>query len=294
MSAPYDPTKFRESNRVTEYRPALGIFLSLALLGFVLTCGCEKAAPPAPTGSAESTTSATAAVKVVPIRNLDELHAALKRANPNYNGAAQAQFENDLLLAIDLRGTGVTDLSPLAGQPLKAFYAEENPLTDLKPLRGLKLSAISLNDTPVADLGPLRGMPLNEVRLMNTQVRDVGPLQGAPLHELWLNNAPIDDIEALAGSPLISLTIEGTKVRSIAVVRRLLKLERLNMAGCEATDLTPIAGLPLTRLVFTPGKITAGIEAARTLPRCQEIGPSMEQKGPPAQFWPAYDAGVFR
>ncbi len=273
-----------------EYRFGLTFLTTL-----LLTFGCDKSAPPAPTGSAGTTTSAPAApVKATPIRNLDELHAALKRANAGYNGMAQAQFENELLLAIDLRGTGVTDLSPLAGQPLRAFYAEENPLTDLKPLRGMKLSAISLNDTPAADLGPLRGMPLNEVRLMNTQVRDVGPLQGAPLHELWLNNAPIDDIEPLAGAPLISLTIEGTKVRSIAVVRRLPRLERLNMAGCEATDLTPLAGLPLTRLVFTPGKITAGIEAARSLPRCQEIGPSMEQKGPPAQFWPAYDAGVFR
>ncbi|MBA4016910.1 MAG: hypothetical protein C0483_06970 [Pirellula sp.] len=285
----------RGSNRVIEYRPALGIVLSLALPGFVLTSGCDKSAPVAPAGSAQATaTAATPAAKVVPIRNVEELHAALKSANPNYNGKAQAQFENDLLLAIDLRATGVTDLSPLTGQPLRAFYAEENPLTDLRPLRGMKLTAISLNDTPVADLGPLHGMPLSEVRLSNTQVRDIGPLQRAPLHELWLNNAPIDDIESLAGSPLISLTIEGTKVRSIAVVRRLLKLERLNMAGCDVTDLTPIAGLPLTRLVFTPGKITTGIEAARTLPRCQEIGPSMEQKGLPAQFWPAYDAGVFR
>lgn len=274
---------------MTEYRFGFVILTSLAL-----TCGCNQGAPPAPTGSAGATTSTTEPTNVAPIRNLEGLHAALQGANPNYNGMAQAQFENDLLLAIDLRGAGVTDLSPLAGQPLRAFYAEENPLTDLKPLRGMKLSAISLNDTPVADLGPLRGMPLNEVRLMNTQVRDVGPLQGAPLHELWLNNAPVDDIESLAGAPLISLTIEGTKVRSIGVVRRLPRLERLNMAGCEATDLTPIAGLPLTRLVFTPGKITTGIDAARTLPRCQEIGPSMEQKGPPAQFWPAYDAGVFR
>ncbi|MBL9083838.1 MAG: hypothetical protein JNK76_18620 [Planctomycetales bacterium] len=259
-------------------------FVILAALS--LSVGCEKSPPAAssPAGSAAVSPS----VKL--FHTPDDVHAALKAVNPDYNGMGQIVFDGEVLRAVDLKGTGIVDLSPLAGQKLEVLYAEENPLTNLAPLRGLRLVAVSLSDTLVADLTPLRGMPLREVRLVNTKVRDVAALQGAPLQELWLNNAPVDDIGPLAGAPLVSLTIEGTKVRSLDVVRRLPRLERLNMVGCEVTDLSPVAGLPLTRLLFTPEKITGGLDAARSLPRCTEIGPSMEQKMPPAQFWAAMDA----
>ena len=53
--------------------------------------------------------------------------------------------------------------------------------------------------------------------------------------------------------------------------------------------------MQLTRLVFTPANITAGIEVAKTLP-LQEIGTRFDDGAkdlqPPASFWPAYDAAV--
>jgi hypothetical protein len=252
--------------------------------------GCERNAPPPAASSA-----AVPAVEVVRYKTPEELHAALKAKNPDYNGMAQIVFDGEVLTAVDLSATGVSDLGPLAGQSLQLLYAEENPITDLRPLRGLRLSRVSFSNTPVADLTPLRGMPLREeVRLVNTQVRDVGALQGAPIQELWLNNAPVDDISPLAGSPLVSLTVEGTKVHDLTPIRRMPKLERLNIVDSAVTDLTPVAGLPLTRLLFTPSKITQGLDAARGLPMCNEMGPSIEQKMRPDQFWQALDAGAFR
>ena len=72
-------------------------------------------------------------------------------------------------------------------------------------------------------------------------------------------------------------------------------LQRLHIAETPVTDLSPLKGMKLTRLVFTPANITAGIEVAKSLP-LQEIGTRFDDGGkdlvPPASFWPAYDAAV--
>lgn len=257
------------------------------------TLGCDRSTSQ-PAGSTPSTPGSSAADVVATIRTPEELHAALKAKNPEYNGAAQMEWNGTSLVAVDLRDTGVVDISSLAGLPLVAFFAENTKITDLSPLKNMRLVQISLNDSTVEFIGPLRGMPLQEVRLANTRVRDIGPLQGAPLQQLWLDNTPVDDISALAGSPLVSLTIRGTKVRSIGVVTRLPLLQRLNLAEAPVDDLSPVAGLPLTRLVFTPANVTRGLDAARSLPRCNEIGPSLEQMARPQAFWAAFDAGEIR
>jgi hypothetical protein len=262
-------------------------FLFLSALWF---SGCDQTAGPAkpPAGSAAP------AAAVATIRTPDELHAALQAKNPNYTGAAQIQANGESIVAVDLRDTGVVDLSPLAGLPLAVLYAENTGVTDLSPLKGMRLVELSLSDTPVAEIGPLRGMPLKILRMVNTKVRDLSPLKGAPLEQLWVNNTPVSDIGPLAGAPLVSLTVEGTRVSDINVVKQLPLLERLNLAHAPVADLTPVAGLRLTRLVFDPKAATTGIDAVRSMPTIREIGPTMEQMGRPDQFWPAYDSGAFK
>jgi hypothetical protein len=245
------------------------------ILAATLGCGGE----PAPSRA-----------KVDPIA---ELHAALKAKNPNYDGQAQVLSNGSSITAVDLSDRDVPDISPLAGLPLETFYAENTKISDLTPLKGIRITVMSLSNTPVADLTPLVGMPLNELRLIHTQVRDLTPLRGAPLQQLWLNDTPVEDLSPLAGAPLVSLTIQGTKVRDISVVRRLPLLERLHLGETPVEDLSPVAGLPLTRLIFSPQTVTKGIDAARSLRNCREIGPSLEQMGPPQGFWTAYDAGAF-
>jgi len=277
------------------------IRVACVLMVGLMLGGCSKAADSEADGDVRgpgvgpgaSTTPAPMPRADVP-RTADALHAALKGKNPAYTGEAPLQQNGDTIVALDLRESGVTDLSPLAGLALQVLYAEQTGVVDLEPLRGMPLVELSLSDSPVENIDALRGMPLESLRLVNTKVRDVSPLRGAPLRELWLNNTPVVDISALAGAPLISLTVEGTRVSDIEVVRRLPLLERLNLSGAPVSDLGPVAGLNLTRLVFNPQTATKGLDAARALPACREIGPTMDQMTPPAQFWPAYDAGAFR
>ena len=50
----------------------------------------------------------------------------------------------------------------------------------------------------------------------------------------------------------------------------------------------------LKRLIFTPRKITKGIEHARNMKSIEEIGTQFENRGPPSPFWKLYDAGEYK
>jgi len=63
-------------------------------------------------------------------------------------------------------------------------------------------------------------------------------------------------------------------------------------------DLGPLESLKLTRLIFTPGRITAGIEQVRAMKSLRELDSDFKpDKRPtlsPAEFWSLYDAGKFK
>ena len=303
---------------------ACGIFT--ALIAAPLTgCGDESATtgtkPSAGTASVSSAARHTSppAGALAADASIDAIHAALRSKNPAYNNEAQVEYQGNNVAALVLAGTGVTDLSPLAGLRLQVLDVSGSPVADLTPLAGMPLRQIFIEGTKVADLGPLagmrldqiylgrtpvtnlealRGMPLGMVNMVETKIRDLSPLRGAPLKMVWINGTPVSDLSPLAGAPIQSLTIAGTQVADISVVRNLPALERLHLADTPVTDLTPLAGLRLTRLVFTPTRITAGLDAARRLPACQEIGTRFDDSGnnlmPPQQFWPALEAGAVR
>ena len=73
-----------------------------------------------------------------------------------------------------------------------------------------------------------------------------------------------------------------------------MQILRLNMTGSEVTDLTPLKGMPLQRLIFTPSKITKGIEVIRDSPTLQGIGTDFDNVKAAAEFWQEYDAGKFK
>ena len=241
------------------------------------------------------------------------VHAALAQKNPEYNGRAQFEIENgqvliaaltgtgirDLsplkgmsILALDLRGLSVSDLNPLRGMPLMELYLEETNVVELAPLAGMKLAKLYLNDTKVRDLRPLRGMPLVELNLFGSAVDDLRPLRGLPIQMLWLNETAVSDISPLSDCPLVSLTLHKTQVQDLTPLAG-SKLQRLHIGETPITDLTPIKELKLTRLVFTPGRITKGIEEVRKMSSIQEIGPSFEDRTDPANFWSLYAQGKF-
>jgi internalin A len=197
---------------------------------------------------------------------------------------------------LDIRGLPVADLSPLAGMPLEAFYAEESQVADLSPLKGLPLQSLWLNHTPVADLSPLAGMRFRELNLWATKVTDFSPLKTIHADTLWLRDTAIVDLSVLNGKPLVSLDLQDTAVRDLSPLANMASLKRLNLAAAAVTDLSPLAGLELERLIISPAKIERGLDAIRAMTSLQELDAEFIQgRKPltPAEFWARYDASAF-
>ncbi len=246
------------------------------------------------------------------VNNPELVHARLRAKNPGYRN--QAQFAVDPALglvgdlsgggvsdlaplqgipfgALDLKGLQVSDLAPLKGMPLMVLGLEDTHVTDLTPLAGMKLEKLYLSNTAISDLKPLAGMPLKELMLVGTRVKDLRPLKGNPVQMLWLNNTPVTDISPLAKCPIVSLTLEGTGVSDLRPLSEMSSLQRLHIGGTRVRDLTPLKGLRLTRLIFSPKAISAGLESIRNMKTLTELGTTLGTRMPPGQFWQQYDQG---
>ncbi len=206
--------------------------------------------------------------------------------------AALKSIEN--LVALDLAKTAVRDLATIKGAPIRELYLEETQVEDIGPLEGMPLEKLYLSHSKVSDLKPLKGSPLKELNIVGTQVSDLSPLEGSWVRMLWFSECPVEDLTPLKKVPLVSVTMEATPVSDLSPLDRHPSLRRLHIAKTQVTDLTPIKWLKLTRLIFTPERIEKGIGFARDMKTLTEIGPSFEERMPPAQFWRAYEAGAFR
>jgi len=267
------------------------------------------------TGVASKTSSQLITDAPAGINPLVRIHQELKAKNPNYNGRGQFRMTNGKITIADVSRTGITDPSPLKELPLKALDISENPIsdiaslsgmqlnqlaleatkiTDILPLQRMKLTGLYLNRTRVKNLGPLQGMPLELLNLYETDVQDLSPLRGMPLKFLWLNGTKVTDISPVAQCPLISLTLHKTPVSDLSPLADSKTLRRIHIAESDVTDLTPLKAMELERLIFTPAKITKGMDIARNMKSIREIGVTLKGKMSPGQFWALYDQGQFR
>ena len=115
------------------------------------------------------------------------------------------------------------------------------------------------------------------------------------MSDLLLNQChSLTDLSPLKGTPLVSLNIQHC--RNIKVLDALdgLPLSRLVMHGTAVQDLTPLAGMDLEGLYFSPANITKGIEVLRAMKSLKEINIDGHRKLTPEEFWKAYDAGEFK
>ena len=128
----------------------------------------------------------------------ENVHATLKKNNPNYNGRAQFRIESGRVVILELSGTGITDLSPLKQMLVQILDLRGLPITDLSSLEGMSLAQLYLEDTGVEDLSPLKGMPLVKLYVSNTKVKDLKPLHGMPLEYLNLFGTRVDDLTPLS------------------------------------------------------------------------------------------------
>ena len=87
-----------------------------------------------------------------------------------------------------LPGSSVSDLTPLAGAPLKHIFLGDMPIVGLAGVRGLPLETLTIGRSQVSDLSPLRGMQLRKLHLDTLPVSDLSPIQGMPIEDISINN----------------------------------------------------------------------------------------------------------
>lgn len=300
------------------------VFVQITVLFFsYLLIGCQEtavegksAAKPKHQAEQETTTTVVNSTTAIGYWTAEIAHEALREKNLDYNGQGVFRIEDGKVIAAQLSGTGITDLSPLSqmtslsgldlrglmisnlgplqGLPLTHLYLEETLVEDLHPLRGIKLQELYLSRTTVKDLSPLRGMPLQKLNLLGTSVTDLSPLESLTLQFLWLNETLVEDISPISQCPLLSLTLHKTRVRDLSPLTTNNRLQRLHIGDTPVTDLTPITKLALTRLILRPGNITRGLTEAKAMATIREIGTTFENRMAPAMFWNLYDRGQLK
>jgi hypothetical protein len=198
------------------------------------------------------------------------------------------------IVAVDLRGTTVEDLSPLVGLPLKQLFLEQTRVADLTPLAGMPLEQLYLSGTQVRDLTPLAGMRLKELNLVGTPLSDITPLQEVGFETLWIPQTAVEDLTPLSGKEFMSLDLQDTPVSDLSPLAGNQALKRLHIGGTQVSDLNPLAGLQLQRLIFSPERITSGLDAIRTMESLEGLDVTFDGSSPvmtPTDFWRRYDAG---
>lgn len=202
-------------------------------------------------------------------------------------------------------GTKVSDLTLLRGMPLTLLWCGYTLVKDLSPISGMKLTDLSCSGVPIEDLSILEGMPLKHLALTETKVRDLTPLKGMPLEHLNLEGAKVTDLSPLKDMPLTFLNIRGDPVTDFSPIRNLpikhlmyssdnypvdattlrqlplkdlhvdkpatlenfrgLKLQTLHTHKGAFKDLSPLAGMPLERLII-PGAPVKDLSPLKGMP----------------------------
>ncbi len=246
----------------------------------------------------------------MPSPSIARIQNILARANPDYQGQGKFYEDSGVIVAAELSNCKLRDLSPLRGLRLHGLDLSGNPVRELRHLKGMplrnlflentrveslrdlndaKLVELRLNNSPIHSLKGLEGQPLENLYAVRTRITEVSPIRSSNLKQLWLSESPVSDVSGLAGLPLISLTLHRTLVEDVAFVRNLPVLQRLHIGETMIEDLTPLAGVNLTRLVFSPSRIKRGMKVVRSLYGLREIGTVFDDSGrdltSPDRFW---------
>lgn len=227
----------------------------------------------------------------------------LKARHPGLDGTSRHTIEAAKVTDFTFRPNdgrvAISDLSPLKALPdLNDLHLwNVSGVTDLGVLKGFRLTGLVLGghdiSNPVSSLEALRGMALTHLRLYHCAIQDLEPLRGMPLELLALDHCnQVRNLAPLEGMPLSNLSIGNTDLQTLEVLRN-LPLKLLAIHQTAVTDLTPLAGMELEQILFTPKKITTGLEVLRNMSSLKQIGIDYENYTNPTDFWARYDKGEF-
>ena len=126
---------------------------------------------------------------------------------------------------------------------------------------------LSLSKSGISDLSVLRDLPITYLDLDGcANVTDLTPLRGMALTGLSLEGCiGVTDLTPLVSMELTSLNIRGTSV----------------------TDVTALSGMKLERIIFSPERVTHGVEGLRTMGTLERFNSDI--LGWPESFWKMYD-----
>ncbi|MDF1813003.1 MAG: protein kinase [Verrucomicrobiales bacterium] len=132
-------------------------------------------------------------------------------------GALEATGIEDLQIS----GTRVDDLTPLANLPLKQLDVSDTRVTDFTPLAGNTLESFTCNHFPGETIDFLTGMPLKKVILGGAnQAHSLEPLRGAPVEELDISDSiELTDISMLKDMPLKKLSIGTPSAGDLSILK---------------------------------------------------------------------------
>ena len=168
---------------------------------------------------------------------------------------------------LDLSGTKVSDLRPLAGlDPLRQLVLARTPVSDLKPLEGSLLRTLKCDDSGIDSIDALKGLTrLRKLSISGTQVRDFSVLPGLSLTELDISRTNIIDLSPVAKSRFLrELIMHHTQIADIQPIANLSALRKLMMAYTEVGDLSPVAELKSLMFAARPGHGITGLTYAGT------------------------------
>ena len=152
------------------------------------------------------------------------------------------------LLYLDVSGTRVADLTPLAGlTSLRSLDCSITQIADLTPLANLgNLQDLNFLGTQVVDLTPLASLAnLHDLAFSGTKVIDLAPLaQLANLASLDCGRTQVADLTPLAElSSLERLVCCQTEVGDLAPLAKLSKLQSISFWETQVVDITPLTEL---------------------------------------------------
>jgi len=178
--------------------------------------------------------------------------------------------------SLNLSATDISDLSPLHGLPLTSLTINQaGHLVDISPLAGMNLISLDFglclslkNLRPLADLPHLESLVIDSnndsdisslsrcthlktLKMNYTRVSDLTPLAHCvELEMLEAASNNIKDLTPLAGClKLKTLIIQNNPVKNLTPLQG-LHLEELNLRDTHITDLSPLRGQPLKRLLL--------------------------------------------
>jgi hypothetical protein len=242
----------------------------------------------------------------LPAPTADALHAALKKANPEYSGKAQFRFRRDVLHTISLmRCVNVRDTSPLAAFDLRQVdnvvcYAAAN-IDDLSGFAGAtKLTKLNIERCKkITDLSPVSQLPIGWIRMYELPLlTDLEALRNMPLWHLDMGKcAQVADLSPVAGKPLKDLRIDDCPLISdISLIAEMKGLTFLSLFNCTGIkDYRALAGLNnLEVLMISPELLSpAELAIVRGMTGLKLLGSGWgdwQKKMTPAQFWARHDA----